>query len=153
MKVLFSFLMIFYIPFALGAPDISDADVGMYFTLGQERQVYYRLSNLNGKLLLQDKEPGGPISKIHCHPTCEYTKATNGEIEVFFPTQLREGMDLTCIKNSAWAFCRANPKTSPNTNMYALIALFSTPPAFIPLMRAPNHQPHSTVIQRSPALQ
>lgn len=152
MKSLIGFLMLTHVSFVMAASDISESDVGEYFTPSQDRaSVYYRLSSPNGNLVLQDKVPGGPISKIYCLSGCEYKKATTTEIEGFFPKHLRQGMDLACIKNSAWAFCRANPRTSPNTNMYALIALFANPPAFLPLMRVPNEQPSNTTLQGTPA--
>ena len=151
MKKLFVILVLFiHASIALAASDISELDVATYFTPRQNAEpLYYRLANVNGKLVFEDKSTGGMLSKLNCIAECDYKKATKAEIDRFFPKNFAEGRDIACIRNVSWAFCRSNPATAPNVDMYALIALFTTPTRLIPIMRvkdeqstSPSNNPH-----------
>jgi hypothetical protein len=137
MHRLFVFLaLLFNSSIIYAAPEISELDVGEYYTPRNNAEpLYYNLSIQNGEFKLKDKLPGGIISKIYCLSSCEYKAATKEQINIFFPKEMSIGMDIACIKNVTWAFCRANPATAPNVNMYALIALFASPTKLIPIMR------------------
>lgn len=127
---LFLFALILISPFAI-AGDIAESDNGTYVLLGRDRaptDMFYRLSKIGDKWVMDGKEPGGTWKNISCDKGCDYRKTTDGEIKTYFPADWIANADIVCIQNIAQAFCRYNPRGDLSKVGYVVIALVTGKP-------------------------
>jgi hypothetical protein len=155
MTKIMGMLLLAFSALSVGAAEISESDVGTYYSkLSDGTQRYFVLSMVDGKWLWKDKEPSGPISKIQCSSDCEYQGTSEAENQTLIPATQRQFQDMACIKNTNFAFCRLSqkqlppcgpgvsgpclikPPPKPSRPMYLMFALFGGKPALIPLWRA-----------------
>jgi hypothetical protein len=123
------------------AGEISQSDTGTYVQLGKDQLptgLYYRLSQNNGKWLMEGKLPGGSWKDITCDSGCEYRKTTDTEVLSYFPPDWIANSNIACIQNIAQAFCRFSPKNEPNKAGYVIIALVTGKPIPMFIKRVPN---------------
>lgn len=105
---------------------LNESDVGTYVLLDQKRnatEMFYRLSQKDGKWVAEGKSPGGKWSNISCDQGCEYRDSNSSEIETYFPSDWRANVDIACIQNIAVAFCRYALKDDQRQRGYVMIAL------------------------------
>lgn len=123
-------ILILISPFSI-AGEISEVDTGTYVLLGRDNapvDMFFRLSKSGEKWTMDGKEPGDSWRNISCDKGCDYTNATDREIETYFPVELRAKLDIVCIKNIAQAFCRYSPKGDSTQSAYVVIALVTGRP-------------------------
>jgi len=130
LSVLLVAALILIPPYAI-AGEISEADTGTYVILGRNNvpiDMFYRLSKSGEKWVMDGKKTGNSWKNISCDKGCDYRKATDAEIETYFPAELRAKVDIACIKNIAQAFCRYSPKGDSTKSAYVVIALVTGSP-------------------------
>jgi hypothetical protein len=123
------------------AADLLPSDSGTYAILNKEHVptgMYYRLLFRDGKWTMYGKKPGARWQNITCDNGCEYQKATDDDVQSYFPATFRDKVDIACIKNTAQAFCRYTPKVNPDNKIaHMVIALVTGNPIPMFLRQVP----------------
>ncbi len=126
---------------AAAADSLNDGDTGTYVVLDKNRnptEMFYRLSQSDGKWVMDGKKPGGGWANISCDTGCEYRDSTEGEIQTYFPPDWRANTSISCIQNMAQAFCRYSVKEDSTKRGYVVIALVTGRPIPIFVRRVPS---------------
>jgi hypothetical protein len=111
--------------------EINETDTGTYVILDKDKKpvdMFYRLSKINGKWVMDGKKPGESWKNISCDSGCEYRTTTQSERERYFPADWRKNAHIACIQNVAQAFCRYNSKDDPTKAGYVVMALVTGRP-------------------------
>ena len=139
-----SFLLLVGLVFfsiSANATGLSDQDAGTFVVLNQQRaptDMFYRLSKVKGKWVMEGKKAGAGWSNISCDSGCEYRASSESEVQSLFPPDWRANVKISCIQNVAQAFCRYLSIKDPTKGGHVVIALVTGRPIPIFVSRVPS---------------
>lgn len=111
------------------ALDISDT--GTYAVVHKDGHItnfIFFVSSRNGVWNIEQKDQSGSWKNVTCHRDCQLRISTPQHFQRFFPAQVLEKIEPSCIHNSAFAFCGYSIKNRPDNKKYVLIALVTGQP-------------------------
>lgn len=126
---------------ATAAEPLNDSDTGTYVILDKNRsptEMFYRLSQKDGKWVMDGKKPGDGWANISCDTGCEYRDSSEIEMQKYFAPEWFAKTDISCIQNIAQVFCRLSPKGDSTKRGYMVIALVTGRPIPIFIRRVPS---------------
>lgn len=142
MKNVLVLLVMFLCSFSAAAGEsLDESDTGIYAVLDKNRnptQMFYRLSQKDGKWIMDGKKPGGSWIGISCDSGCEYRNSSEAEIQNYFPSDWRASTKISCIQNMTQAFCRYSAKEDAAKRGYVVIALVTGRPIPLFVRRIPS---------------
>lgn len=111
------------------ALDVSD--VGTYAVVHRDGHVtdfkfFASLSANQWKI--EQKNPDGSWSSVTCQKNCILRESDKSIINRFFPANILNDIDPSCVHNSAFAFCNFTSRSRPGSKSYVMIALVTPQP-------------------------
>ncbi|MDD2685949.1 MAG: hypothetical protein PHY62_07315 [Gallionella sp.] len=113
---------------------LDQSDVGNYAVVHRDGHVteFNFFVSLSGEQWnIEQRQPDGTWTNVTCTENCVLQKSNEQDIARFLPQDTREKINLSCVHNTAFAFCSISPREAPENKAHLLIALVQSPP--IPL--------------------
>ncbi|MFA6014366.1 MAG: hypothetical protein WC742_04800 [Gallionellaceae bacterium] len=125
MKKLFAIaIFILLIPCA-NAGEMHSGDTGVFTVLswgGGMSTSSYRVLKKSEVWSIERKELGGNWKIDICNSDCDFRTATEDEIKAILSPRWRSDYSISCIINSAQAFCRLDSLDTTSNSIYVMVS-------------------------------
>ena len=123
-----------------GAQAIDVTDLGSYRLLNVKREpteMVMRLAGSPGRWKIEERKSSDTWVDVTCEAECELKESSASDRKKFFPTDDLSKVNMSCVHNTAFAFCRYGRKAVKGERGYVFVALTEKYPVALGLQREP----------------